>query len=247
MKTGIWQHKYRINPENNFGFIYIIKNNLTCKKYIGKKQYHNYKKKKLWKKSNWETYTSSSKEVNKDIIEFGIENFHFEILIETVTRGWLTYLECKLQYDYNVLTERDEYGERTWYNAVINAIKFVPAEQWSEENKIKVALIIKKMWKLGAYKDRDFSGLNNPMFGRKHKKETLLLFSQQRKGVVQTKEHIAKRVAKTTGQKRTLEFREAQRQKMLGVKKPTHTCKKCGKTMAIHNAKRYGHFTEKCK
>ena len=247
MKTGLWHHNYKLDPHNSFGFCYLIKNTINGKGYIGKKQYYSYKKKKKHKESNWQSYTSSSKSVNEDIEKYGIDNFYFEILFETQTKAWLTYMEIKLQYDYNVLVERDENGERKWYNGMIGSVKFIPGHMWAEDSKKKLSESVTKMWEVGVFKDRNFDGTNNPMYGRKHTEETKQKWSESRTGVKQSNDHINKRTLKNTGQKRTLEQKNNMAKGQLGKPKPKHTCLKCGKTMSIMNAKRYGHYDETCK
>ena len=247
MKTGLWHHNYKLDPHDSFGFCYLIKNTINGKGYIGKKQYYSYKKKKKHKESNWQSYTSSSKSVNEDIEKYGIDNFYFEILFETQTRAWLTYMEVKLQYDYDVLVERDENGERKWYNGMIGAIKFIPVHIWAEDSKKKLSESVTKMWEAGVFKDRNFDGTNNPMYGRKHTEETKQKWSESRTGVKQSNDHINKRTLKNTGQKRTSEQENNMAKGQLGKPKPKHTCPKCGKTMSIMNAKRYGHYDETCK
>jgi hypothetical protein len=247
MKTGLWHHNYKLDPHDSFGFCYLIKNTINGKGYIGKKQYYSYKKKKKHKESSWQSYTSSSKSVNEDIEKYGIDNFYFEILFETQTRAWLTYMEVKLQYDYDVLVERDENGERKWYNGMIGAIKFIPGHIWAEDSKKKLSESVTKMWEAGVFKDRNFDGTNNPMYGRKHTEETKQKWSESRTGVKQSNDHINKRTLKNTGQKRTLEQKNNMAKGQLGKPKPKHICPKCGKTMSIMNAKRYGHYDETCK
>jgi hypothetical protein len=113
-----------ILEESTFGFIYEIKNKVSGKKYIGKKQcFMRVKKKPLKGKkrnrithceSTWKTYTSSSNEVNTDILKLGKDNFEFKI-IKTCNSKWaLAYYEIKEQIDKNVLM-RDDY-----YNGIIN-------------------------------------------------------------------------------------------------------------------------------
>lgn len=126
MKTGHWNHEFELNPHTAFGFVYFIRNKMNGKKYIGKKQYYSYKGTKRNKESNWKKYTSSSKHLNEDIKNLGMENFEFHILFECDTRGELTYYEANLQHKYDVLLERDLNGERIWYNAQISSIKFIP-------------------------------------------------------------------------------------------------------------------------
>ena len=148
-KTGHWIHTFTLDPTNKFGFIYYIENKISGKKYIGKKQYFTYKSNKKHKESNWKSYTSSSKYLNEDIKEYGIDNFYFEIIFECETRGDLTYAESNLQHKNNVLTERNEFGERIWYNAAIAAIKFIPKPCHSIETKLKMSKSKKELYKEG--------------------------------------------------------------------------------------------------
>ena len=247
MDTGIWNCDYDNDPEESFGFVYLITNTSTDRKYIGKKQYYAYKKKKKWKPSNWKKYTSSSRTVNEDIEQYGMDNFKFEMLFDCSTKAGLTYSEVKMQYDCNVLTARDDTGEREYYNGMIGAIKFIPGHDVSDETREKMKRATTKMWKDGVFDNRESNGCNNGMYGKKHTEETKLAMSKKRKGFVQSKDTIAKRVAKNTGQKRTTEQKLNLAAGQLGKKKPTHTCVKCGKTMSIMNAKRYGHYDEVCK
>lgn len=117
------------DPFLYFGFTYEITNLITGKKYIGKKQYHRWSKKKKVGKQAWEFYCGSSKDLHKDIKKYGKENFEFKILRQYKTRGGLVYAEANLQHKRDVLTKRlDGSDERMYYNKWISAIKFVPQE-----------------------------------------------------------------------------------------------------------------------
>ena len=137
---GHWKNPQRLklDPDNSFGFVYLIVNVLTGRRYIGKKQYHRYSKGRRGKVSDWKSYTSSSKLVNEDIKQLGKCNFHFEILAEFDTRSGLTYGETHLQHVCNVLTETDGEGERLFYNQFIDRIRFIPKEFMAAEQKKKV-------------------------------------------------------------------------------------------------------------
>ena len=59
---------------DNYGFVYLITNTLTGRKYIGKKFFYSSKtkvvkgkKKKFKVSSDWKTYYGSSAEVTKDV------------------------------------------------------------------------------------------------------------------------------------------------------------------------------------
>ena len=107
-----------------YGFIYIITNKCTNKKYIGKKQCTTVLKRKPLKgkknkrheikETDWKTYTSSSAELNIDINTLGKDKFSFEIVRWCNSKAEMAYFEAKMQFDNNVLFS-DEY-----YNGIIN-------------------------------------------------------------------------------------------------------------------------------
>jgi hypothetical protein len=137
---GHWKNPSRIalDPDNSFGFVYLIVNLLTGQRYIGKKQYHQYRKGVRTRPSDWRTYTSSSRTLNDDINRQGKINFHFEILAEFSTRSGLVYGETHLQHVCNVLTEKLGDDERLFYNRFIDKIRFIPKEFMTAKKKEKV-------------------------------------------------------------------------------------------------------------
>jgi hypothetical protein len=121
--TGHWTHNKPI-PLNTYGFIYCIENITNNKKYIGKKQMLTTVKKKPLKgkknkrhetkSTNWKEYTSSSNELNEDIIRLGKDKFNFKILMLCDSKWELSYQEAKLQFEQNVLLNEN------YYNGIIN-------------------------------------------------------------------------------------------------------------------------------
>lgn len=108
--------------EKNIGFVYLIVNNVTNKKYIGKKLFWfsktrqvKGKKKKEKVPSDWKVYWSSSEDVKRDVAELGEHNFTREILHLCGNKGTMSYLEAKLQFQHEVLENPTE-----WYNGIIN-------------------------------------------------------------------------------------------------------------------------------
>lgn len=116
-------------PEDCVGFVYIITNTLTGRRYIGKKlakfskttyktvklKNGNKKKKKIRGKidSDWRTYYGSSPELTKDITLLGIENFHREIIYYCKSKAECSYIEAREQFTNKVLESDD------WYNGHI--------------------------------------------------------------------------------------------------------------------------------
>ena len=111
-------------PEDCVGFVYVITNNLTGRKYIGKKlakfskttyktvklKNGNKKRKKIRGKieSDWQTYYGSSPELSRDVELLGTENFTREILYYCRSRAECSYIEAREQFSRRVL-ESDEY------------------------------------------------------------------------------------------------------------------------------------------
>ena len=111
-------------PETCVGFVYIITNLTNDKKYIGKKLARfkvtkkplkgKKNKRRSTKESDWLTYWGSSDKLNEDVATLGEDNFTRQILYYCESKGELSYLEAKEQFDRSVL-ETDEY-----YNGIIN-------------------------------------------------------------------------------------------------------------------------------
>ena len=111
-------------PETCVGFVYIITNLTNDRKYIGKKLARfkvtkkplkgKKNKRRSTKESDWRTYWGSSDKLNEDVAILGEDNFTRQILYYCESKGELSYLEAKEQFDRSVL-ETDEY-----YNGIIN-------------------------------------------------------------------------------------------------------------------------------
>jgi hypothetical protein len=113
-------------PEDAVGFVYIIVNLISGRKYIGKKllkfsktsyktvtlKNGKKKKKRIRDKipSDWQEYYGSSNELNKDIETLGKENFTREILHYCRSKAECSYTEAKLQFEHKVLESTDFYN-----------------------------------------------------------------------------------------------------------------------------------------
>jgi hypothetical protein len=116
-------------PEDCVGFVYIITNTISGRKYIGKKlakfskttyktvklKNGTKKKKKIRSKidSDWRDYYGSSPALSKDIAELGPENFTREILFYCKSKSECSYVEAREQFNHKVLESND------WYNGHI--------------------------------------------------------------------------------------------------------------------------------
>jgi hypothetical protein len=116
-------------PEDCIGYVYIITNMVTGRKYIGKKlakfskttyktvklKNGTKKRKKIRSKidSDWQEYWGSSPNLQADIDTIGKENFSREILYYCKSKAETSYIEAREQFDRKVL-ESDDY-----YNGII--------------------------------------------------------------------------------------------------------------------------------
>ena len=113
-------------PEECVGFVYIITNLTSDRKYIGKKlakfskttyktvklKNGTKKKKKIRSKidSDWQEYYGSSPELTKDVTELGKENFRREILFYCQSKSECSYIEAREQFSRKVLESKDYYN-----------------------------------------------------------------------------------------------------------------------------------------
>jgi len=113
-------------PEDCIGFVYLITNTVTGRKYIGKKlakfakttyktvklKNGTKKKKKIRNKidSDWQTYYGSSDELTKDVQTLGAQYFTREILHYCNSKALTSYLEAKEQFERKVLESDDYYN-----------------------------------------------------------------------------------------------------------------------------------------
>jgi hypothetical protein len=115
-----------ILPEECIGFVYLITNVISGRKYIGKKlakfakttvktvklKNGTKKKKKIRSKidSDWRDYYGSSVELTKDIDTLGKENFTREILYYCTSKAQCSYIEAREQFSRKVLESNDYYN-----------------------------------------------------------------------------------------------------------------------------------------
>lgn len=116
----MWTHNNQefVDAGDWYGFIYEITNNLTGKKYIGRKYFTEaktrqvkLKKKRTRVESNWREYWGSNKTLIEDVAKYGVENFTRVILMLCKTRGNTNYWEAKFLFDNNVLLSDNYYND----------------------------------------------------------------------------------------------------------------------------------------
>jgi hypothetical protein len=111
-------------PVGTVGFVYLITNRTTGRKYVGKKlaQFRKSRpplkgrsrKRRSLVESDWRDYWGSNELLVSDVQRLGTAEFTREILYICRSRGVMGYLEALEQFERRVL-ESDEY-----YNGIIN-------------------------------------------------------------------------------------------------------------------------------
>lgn len=117
-------------PDDCVGFVYLITNKVSGRKYIGKKlakfskttyrvvklKNGNKKRKKIKSKidSDWQLYYGSNDQLNQDIAELGSDNFTREILFYCKSKAECSYIEAREQFANKVLESNN------WYNGQIS-------------------------------------------------------------------------------------------------------------------------------
>ena len=110
--------------DNFFGFVYLITNLQTGKKYIGRKYFTQRRKprggkRRVTSESDWKKYYGSSPELKADVKRLGKEAFKREIISLHKTLGKVNYEETKQLFLNNVLTESLDDGSPAYYNSNI--------------------------------------------------------------------------------------------------------------------------------
>ena len=113
-------------PEDCVGFVYLITNKQSGRRYIGKKlakfsrttyrmvklKNGKKKRKKIRGKieSDWQTYYGSNTELNADVARLGIDNFAREVLYYCSSKAECSYIEAREQFRHRVLESDDYYN-----------------------------------------------------------------------------------------------------------------------------------------
>ena len=113
-------------PEDCVGFVYLITNRVSGRKYIGKKlakfaktsykvvklKNGTKKKKRVRSKidSDWLTYYGSNEELNRDVATLGTDQFTREIMYYCRSKAECSYIEAREQFTHKVLESQDYYN-----------------------------------------------------------------------------------------------------------------------------------------
>lgn len=124
-------------PPDVIGFVYLITNKISGRKYIGKKlakfkkirvktsrlKNGNKKKSKIRYEidSDWQIYYGSNTVLTEEVKNLGSHNFNRQILRYCYSKNELNYWEAKYQFDHDVLLSNDWYNE--WISVKVRKLK----------------------------------------------------------------------------------------------------------------------------
>jgi hypothetical protein len=132
----------QMDPKVLLGFVYIIDNIATGKKYVGKKLFFSSKtkqvkgkKKKTKVESDWRTYYGSSKEVVAEVEKYGEANFVRTILHLCVTKAECNYWELYEQIVRKAILDPTYHNAQVWVRVNRNHLGRLIREQFPNGGK----------------------------------------------------------------------------------------------------------------
>ena len=137
--NGHWNSSgLKLDPEKAVGFVYIIVEKSTNRKYIGKKNFRGKGTINKGQQSNWKTYTSSSKYLQSLIQEKGTDEFLFFILDQYHTIGGLSFAETWTQVICETPAKNDEF-----MNRYIDKVSWKVTEPITPRHRRKLKAVLK--------------------------------------------------------------------------------------------------------
>ena len=131
-KAGVYENPWIYEGEpfttddigDQFGFVYLITNLQSGKKYIGRKYFWQKRKprggkRRVTTESDWKRYYGSSDELKADRKLLGNQLFKREIISTHPTGGKVNFEETRQLFLNNVLTESLTDGTPAYYNSNI--------------------------------------------------------------------------------------------------------------------------------
>jgi hypothetical protein len=137
INTNAFSNGHWLFPEqmgSGVGFIYIIRDNVLERFYLGKKLFYGTGALNKGKESNWKRYSSSSKLLNELIKQRPKEEFDFICLEQYKTKGTLSYSETWS------LCHVEAPTSKSWYNTMIEKVSWNVKETITDRHKYRLKL-----------------------------------------------------------------------------------------------------------
>jgi hypothetical protein len=135
-QNGHW--KFEEQMGNGVGFIYVIRDHVLKRCYLGKKLFVGMGKLNKGKESNWRKYSSSSKTLAEHFKERPRNEFEFICIEQYKTKGTLSYSETWSLCYVEAPTSKD------WYNTLIEKVSWSVKEGITDRHKER--LLRAKNW-----------------------------------------------------------------------------------------------------
>ena len=139
VKSTRFDNGHWLFPEqlgDGVGFIYVIRDHVLRRCYLGKKQFVGAGKLNKGKESNWKKYTSSSTVLNALLKERPRDEFEFIAIEQYRTKGTLSYSETWSLCLVEAPTSRD------WYNTLIEKVSWPVKEGVTARHKERLQMVI---------------------------------------------------------------------------------------------------------
>ena len=126
-KNGHWMFPEQMG--GHVGFIYVIRDTVLKRFYLGKKLFYGTGQLNKGKESNWRKYTSSSDVLNELLKHRPKEEFDFICIEQYKTKGTLSYSETWSLCLVEAPTSKQ------WYNTLIDKVTWSVKEAISDRHK----------------------------------------------------------------------------------------------------------------
>jgi len=134
--NGVWKFDKVLGTEGQVGFVYIVKDILENKFYIGRKYYLGSGIKNKNKESNWQWYTTSNKYLSESIKKNGRDFFEFFVIEEYCSRGAVSFAETW------TLCIVEALSSDKFYNGLIEKVSWKVKEKITDKHKERMKLIL---------------------------------------------------------------------------------------------------------
>lgn len=136
-QNGHWNFPEQMG--DGVGFIYVIRDQILERFYLGKKLFRGTGKLNNGKESNWKTYASSSPVLAALLKERDKKEFEFICLEQYKTKGTLSYAETWSLCLVEAPTTKN------WYNTIIEKVSWNVKEKITDRHKERLNMVV--TWK----------------------------------------------------------------------------------------------------
>ena len=140
LRNGHWSFPEQMGgseSHGHVGFIYVIRDNVLERLYLGKKLYYGMGKLNRGKESNWRTYTSSAKILSEMLKVRPKDEFDFICIEQYRTKGTLSYSETWS------LCYVEAPTSNTWFNKRIEDVSWNVKERITDRHKERLNKVLR--------------------------------------------------------------------------------------------------------